>query len=261
LNHPNICQIYDVGPDYLVMECVEGREIKGPLPVDQALNLTIQLASALEAAHRKSITHRDLEPGNILVTKAGVKVLHPCLTQEGAIVGTLQYMAPEQLQGKVIDTRADIFSFGCVLYELLTGKRPLRIRVLRQDGSPKGEGPPPHGFPVLSVLRTDAYRFGGERICSNTQIRAESLEAEIWENVCKIVRNPRSLQQEDQDSNQRKQSPENVDVLRAQRQKLQHGLDRLIDSLAEGVIDKDQLTSRMNRTKARIADNWYPGSR
>ena len=101
---------------------------------------------------------------------------------------------------------------------------------------------------------TDAYRFGGERICSNTQIRAESLEAEIWEKVCKIVRNPGSLQQDDQDSNQRKELPDNVDTLRAQRQKLQHGLERLIDSLAEGVIDKDQFTSRMNRTKARIAD-------
>jgi len=101
---------------------------------------------------------------------------------------------------------------------------------------------------------TDAYRFGGERICSNTQIRAESLEAEIWENVCKIVRNPGSLQQENQDSKQRDALLENVDILSAQRQKLRHGLERLIDSLAEGVIDKDQFTSRMNRTKARMAD-------
>ena len=109
LNHPNICQIYDVGPDYLVMEYVEGPEIKGPLPLDQALKLAIQLASALEAAHRKSITHRDLKPANILTTKSGVKVLDfglakfglvkharsdetqtRALTQEGTIVGTLQ---------------------------------------------------------------------------------------------------------------------------------------------------------------------------
>ena len=143
LNHPHICTLYDVGPDYIVMEYVEGSEIKGPLPLDQALKYAIQLTSALEAAHRKGITHRDLKPANILVTKAGVKVLDfglakieerpetkktdetltRALTQENSIVGTLQYMAPEQLQGKVTDARADIYSFGCVLYEMLTGRR------------------------------------------------------------------------------------------------------------------------------------------
>src|SRR5204863_535724 len=75
LNHPHICTLYDVGPDYLVMEYIEGAEIKGPLPLDQALKYAIQLASALEAAHRKGITHRDLKPANILITKAGIKVL------------------------------------------------------------------------------------------------------------------------------------------------------------------------------------------
>jgi Tol biopolymer transport system component len=145
LNHPNICQLYDVGPDYIVMEYVEGSEIKGPLPLDAALKTAIQLAAALEAAHRKSITHRDLKPANILTTKSGVKVLDfglakfevmkprpdeatqtRALTEEGSIVGTLQYMAPEQLQGKPTDARSDIFSFGCVLYEILTGKRAFR---------------------------------------------------------------------------------------------------------------------------------------
>jgi Tol biopolymer transport system component/predicted Ser/Thr protein kinase len=142
LNHPNICQIYDVGPDYIVMEYVEGSEIRGPMPLDLALKAAIQLAGALEAAHRKSITHRDLKPANILTAKSGVKVLDfglakfelvkktqadetqtRALTEEGSIVGTLQYMAPEQLQGKPSDARSDIFSFGCVLYEILTGKR------------------------------------------------------------------------------------------------------------------------------------------
>src|SRR6266581_1490924 len=143
LNHPHICTLHDVGPDYLVMEYVEGPAIGGPLPLDRVLELAIQLASALEAAHRQGITHRDLKPANILVTKSGIKVLDFGLakiehtkkavandetltqpvTQEGSIVGTLQYMAPEQLQAKVIDARADIFSFGCVLYEMLTGKR------------------------------------------------------------------------------------------------------------------------------------------
>lgn len=143
LNHPHICTLYDVGPDYLVMEYVEGSEIRGPLPLDQTLKLAIQLASAMEAAHNKGITHRDLKPSNILATKSGVKVLDFGLatrsqtkvaaanaetiarapTQEGLIAGTLQYMAPEQVQGKETDWRADIFSFGCVLYEMLTGKR------------------------------------------------------------------------------------------------------------------------------------------
>jgi serine/threonine protein kinase len=140
-NHPHICTIYDVGPDYLVMEYIEGAPVKGPLPLDQALKLGAQIADALDAAHRKGIVHRDLKPANILLTKSGVKLLDfglakatavakaadetvtRALTQEGAIVGTLQYMAPEQLQGKDADARSDIFSFGCVLYELFTGRR------------------------------------------------------------------------------------------------------------------------------------------
>jgi eukaryotic-like serine/threonine-protein kinase len=141
-NHPHVCALYDVGPDYLVMEYIEGSPLKGPMPVEIALKYAIQLAGALEAAHRKGITHRDLKPANILLTKSGVKVLDfglarmesadtrpadetltQALTQQGAIVGTLQYMAPEQLQGRNADARSDIFSFGCVLYEMLTGKR------------------------------------------------------------------------------------------------------------------------------------------
>src|SRR5665213_62262 len=144
LNHPHICQLYDVGPNYLVMEFVDGASLKGPMPLDRALALAIQLADAMDAAHRKGITHRDLKPANVLVTKSGIKVLDfglakieqrktvavgdatltQAVTQQGAIVGTLQYMAPEQLQAKDnVDSRADIFSFGCVLYELLTGER------------------------------------------------------------------------------------------------------------------------------------------
>jgi Tol biopolymer transport system component/predicted Ser/Thr protein kinase len=141
LNHPHICQIYDVGPNYLVMEYVDGTPLKGPLPVEQALEYAAQICDALDAAHSKKITHRDLKPANILVTRQGVKLLDfglakiekPIgiseetvtigLTTRGQILGTLVYMSPEQIQGKEADSRSDIFSFGCVLYETLTGKR------------------------------------------------------------------------------------------------------------------------------------------
>ena len=141
LNHPHICQIYEVGPDYLAMELVEGQPLKGPIPLDEAMRLAGQIADALDAAHRKGITHRDLKPANILVTKSGVKLLdfglakvgqavridggdsHEGLTGAGTILGTLHYMSPEQVEGKEADARSDIFSFGLVLYEMITGRR------------------------------------------------------------------------------------------------------------------------------------------
>src|SRR5690242_1678919 len=151
LNHSNVCTLHDVGPNYLVMEYIEGTPLKGPLPLDQALKYAIQICDALDAAHTKGITHRDLKPANILVTKTGIKLLDFGLAKQGTsatgqadqapadatltmaltgrneIVGTLYYMSPEQLQsagnGQPIDSRSDIFSFGLVLYEMLTGKR------------------------------------------------------------------------------------------------------------------------------------------
>ena len=157
LNHPHICTLHDVGEQdgthFLVMEYVEGETLqkrleKGRLPFDQALEFAIQIADALDKAHRKGVVHRDLKPGNIMVTKAGVKLLDfglaklkgdagPAaafsqmptqdddkpLTAEGTILGTLQYMAPEQLEGKEADARTDIFAFGAVVYEMVTGKR------------------------------------------------------------------------------------------------------------------------------------------
>ena len=142
LNHPHICSLYDVGPDFLVMEHVEGVRLQGPLPLDRALLYASQICDALEAAHRKGIVHRDLKPDNILVGASGVKVLDfglakierapsagdatetITLTREGSFMGTLPYMAPEQIEGKETDARADIFAFGVVLYELISGKRP-----------------------------------------------------------------------------------------------------------------------------------------
>ena len=141
LNHPNICTLHDVGPNYLVMEFIEGSPLHGPMPVEKAAEYAGQILDALEAAHRKGIVHRDLKPANILVTRQGIKLLDFGLakrtgplteldatevqgvTQTGQIVGTLQYMSPEQLQGKPADQRSDIFAFGCVLYEMLSGKR------------------------------------------------------------------------------------------------------------------------------------------
>jgi serine/threonine-protein kinase len=145
LNHPNICQLYDVGQNFLVMELVEGETLSGPLPVETALNYARQIAEALEAAHEKGIVHRDLKPANVKITPAGVvKVLDfglataaeepvgadssnsPTLTisptRAGMILGTAAYMSPEQARGAVVDKRADIWAFGCVLYEMLSGK-------------------------------------------------------------------------------------------------------------------------------------------
>ena len=155
LNHPNICTLHDVGSqdgtDYLVMECVEGeslaqRLVKGPLRVDQVPKVGREMADALDRAHRSGIIHRDLKPGNIMLTKTGAKLLdfglaRPAspttstatltasaaqqapVTQEGTIVGTFQYMSPEQIEGKELDARSDIFSLGAVLYEMVTGQR------------------------------------------------------------------------------------------------------------------------------------------
>jgi Tol biopolymer transport system component len=156
LSHPNICALYDVGREadveYLVMEYLEGETLserlaRGPLPLDLTLRYGTEIAGALSEAHRHGIVHRDLKPGNIMLTKTGLKLLDfglakpapfaeeppndgptaklpsSSLTAEGAIVGTLAYMAPEQLEGKPADTRTDIFAFGCVLYEMATGKR------------------------------------------------------------------------------------------------------------------------------------------
>ncbi len=150
LNHPNICTLYDIGPDYLVMELVEGSSPKGPLPLDEALRIAGQIAAALEAAHEKGIVHRDLKPANVKITPGGlVKVLDfglakivreaspdestmtMGLTEAGAAMGTPAYMAPEQAQGKEVNKRADVWAFGVLVYELLTGRRPFQGESMR----------------------------------------------------------------------------------------------------------------------------------
>jgi len=154
LSHPHICALYDVSregeTEYLVMELLEGETLsdrlaKGPLPLEQTLRYGIEIGDALDKAHRQGIVHRDLKPGNVMITKSGVKLLdfglakamaQPArpgsltalptqqgLTQEGTILGTFQYMAPEQLEGKEADGRTDIFAFGAVLYEMATGRK------------------------------------------------------------------------------------------------------------------------------------------
>src|SRR5438309_2166408 len=155
LNHPHICILHDVGHQdgtaFLVMEYLEGETLaklleRGPLPLAQILEHGVEIADALDRAHRQGIVHRDLKPGNIMLTKSAAKLLDFGLakaavplttgatltaaatrttpvTQQGAIVGTFQYMSPEQIEGKELDGRSDIFSLGAVLYEMLTGQR------------------------------------------------------------------------------------------------------------------------------------------
>jgi serine/threonine protein kinase len=154
LNHPNICVLHDVGYqdgiDYLVMEFLDGETLakrleKGPLSLEQVRKYGAQIADALDKAHRGGVVHRDIKPGNIMLTPSGAKLLDfglakPAalvltgatltaatlgspMTEEGTIVGTFQYMSPEQVEGKEVDSRSDIFSLGAVLYEMVTGKK------------------------------------------------------------------------------------------------------------------------------------------
>ena len=165
LNHPNICALYDVGEaatpepvQFLVMELVEGESLfqrltKGALPLDEALQRGIEIADALSSAHRRGIIHRDVKPGNVMLTKTGAKLLDfglaksgpaiatagfasetafdttpPALTVQGAVVGTFHYMAPEQLEGLEVDARTDIFAFGAMLFEMIAGRKAFVAR-------------------------------------------------------------------------------------------------------------------------------------
>src|SRR5215471_4944570 len=157
------------------MELVDGTPLRGLLPLKQAVEYAGQMLDALDAAHRKGITHRDIKPANVLITKQGVKLLDfglakrrgpledsdatltTALTGKGEILGTLQYMSPEQLQGKDVDARSDLFSFGCVLYEMLAGKQAFEgqsaasvIAAIRE----REPAPPNLAVPLERVIRT-----------------------------------------------------------------------------------------------------------
>ncbi len=179
LNHPHICTLYDIGPDYLVMEYIDGKPIQGPLPAADARRYALQIADALEAAHRRGIVHRDLKPGNILITSAGVKVLDFGLAKQltradetqtlaGAVVGTLAYMPPEQAAGGTIDARSDVFSFGAVLYEMVTGRRAFAtVAALSEDPS-MAAIPPDLG----DVIRRCLKREPPQRYQSMSEVKA-----------------------------------------------------------------------------------------
>jgi len=205
LNHPNICTLYDVGPNYLVMEYVEGETLRGPVGVEEALPLAKQICEALEAAHEKGIVHRDLKPANIKVTPEGkVKVLDFGLakafgpegpdapTETQAIVGTAPYMSPEQAQGKGVDRRTDIWAFGCVLYELLAGQRAFGTLAAALQAEPDWgalpESTPAH---VRAVLRRCLQKDRAERLHDIADARLELKEAPAP--VLMSVARPRTL--------------------------------------------------------------------
>ncbi len=186
LNHPNICQIYDTGPHYLVLEYVEGDPLKGPLSPRETVRLAIQIASAVEEAHGRGILHRDLKPANILVTTKGMtKLLDFGLaktiagregditkTVEGAVLGTPAYMSPEQAQGKPVDERSDIFSFGAVLYEMASGERAITRDTGVETLSAPLQSAPEIGRVAMRCLR----KKPSERFQSMAEVRA-ALEA------------------------------------------------------------------------------------
>jgi len=205
LAHPHICVLHDIGSDngidYLVMELVQGESLadrlqRGPLRLDDALRYAIDIAGALAHAHEAGITHRDLKPGNIMITKSGAKVLdfglakfnsafvttmapgEKPLTEEGTVLGTLQYMAPEQLEGLEADARTDIFAFGAVLYEMITGRRAfeggtrisLIAAILEKDPAPLASIQPATPSALDHIVRVCLSKNPDERFQSARDI-------------------------------------------------------------------------------------------
>jgi len=212
LNHPNICTLYEFdsseGNDFLVLEYIEGETLaskldKGALKLEDALRIAAQIADALDAAHRHGIIHRDLKPGNIMLTKSGAKLLDFGLakfraevtpskeeflpsrtltvTTKGTILGTLQYMAPEQLEAKDVDARTDIFALGLVIYEMVTGKKAFEAKsqasliaaILERDPPPMTERQPLTPPSLERVVRACLAKDPDERWQSAADVRRE----------------------------------------------------------------------------------------
>ena len=222
LNHSHICHLYDIGSqdgtDYLVMELLEGETVaerlrKGPLPLNEVLKVGVEVADALEVAHRAGIAHRDLKPANVMLTKSGAKLMDfglakpygmsapatgmaPAftavatlsgpspvspLTTAGSIVGTIQYMSPEQIEGKEADARSDIFAFGAVLYEMATGKRAFEGKsqisvassILEKDPEPISAAKPMTPPAFEHVVKTCLQKNPEERYQTAHDIKLE----------------------------------------------------------------------------------------
>src|SRR6266852_5218994 len=211
LNHPRICALYDVGHqdgiEYLVMEYLEGETLaarieKGPLPSADLLRYASQIADALDKAHRQGMVHRDLKPGNVMLTKACAKLLDfglakgggilqgdignsptvsRALTAQGTIVGTMQYMSPEQLEGKEADARSDIFSFGAMLYEMATGKKAFEAKsqasliaaILKEEPRPMRELQPMTPLLLEHIVKTCLAKDPDERPQSAHDLKLE----------------------------------------------------------------------------------------
>ncbi len=201
LNHPHIAKLFDVGPDYIVMEYVEGMPLRGPLPVAEALRLAGQVLDALEHAHGQGIVHRDLKPANVLVSRSGVKVLDfglaqrrasgpaspdsaPTLTEQGTVLGTPQYMAPEQIDGGKADERTDVFAFGLLLYEMLTGQRAFDAKsaagvmaaILEKEPTPVSERAPGVPQTLEDIVRTCLAKDPADRWQSVRELK----HALVW---------------------------------------------------------------------------------
>jgi TolB-like protein len=186
LNHPHICVLHDVGPDYLVMEYVDGTPLQGPLPLEEALRVASEVVEALEAAHAKGILHRDLKPANIMMTGTGAKLLDfglarmtdgagddATLTMAGTVLGTASYMSPEQAQGMPVDARSDVFSLGTVLYELISGRRVFeRDSMLETLNAVVHAESPPLESPAAEVVKRCLAKQASHRFQTMSDVKA-----------------------------------------------------------------------------------------